>query len=241
MRRRARVGCERRPPGQPAGGHAGVRLALGAAGQRAGGHGAIGEDLVAGAEGVDRGPRVLELERSVVALVDRGHRGEVAGAEALEAADVELAVGGDRAAVAGVVGVDPGLAAEALEQLVAAAHPAGDVGADEHPVAAGGLEVEEVVEGGDRLEVGGGDAHHRGDLADALGGAPAVAALDREERRDRGGALLRVAGHDLEDLVAEVVGDGGLVHLGDLDGGGLVDARVGGALGGSRSALALGA
>ena len=40
-----------------------------------------------------------------------------------------------------------------------------------------------------------GDAHDRGGLADALRCAPAVAALDRPEGRDRGRALLRVAGH----------------------------------------------
>ena len=74
---------------------------------------------------------------------------------------------------------------------------------------------EEVVEGGDRLQVGGGDAHHRGRLADALGRAPAVAALHRPQRRDRGRAQLRVARHRLLDLLAQLVGDVDLVQLGD--------------------------
>ena len=94
-------------------------------------------------------------------------------------------------------------------------------------MAARRLEVEEVVEARDRLQVGGGHAHHRGALADALRGAPAVAALDREQGRDRGRALLRVAGHDLLDLGAQVVGDADLVRLGDLDRGG-VRRRPGG-------------
>src|SRR5664279_5997356 len=41
---------------------------------------------------VDRGPRLGRLERAEVALVDRGHRGDVAGAEALEAGNEEIVV-----------------------------------------------------------------------------------------------------------------------------------------------------
>ncbi len=67
--------------------------------------------------------RLGRLERAVVALVDRGHRGDVAGAEALEAGDEEVVV-----ALGGRL--------EGVEQLVAAAHPAADVGADLDPVAA---------------------------------------------------------------------------------------------------------
>ena len=88
------------------------------------------------------------------------------------------------------------------QEVVGAAHPARDVVADEDAVLGGRLEPEEVVEARDRLEVGGGDAHDRGGLADAVGGAPAVVALDGPERRDRGGAKLRVAAHRLLDRLA---------------------------------------
>ena len=115
------------------------------------------------------------VERAVVAVVERGHRRQVAGAEALEALDEELAVGGGGAVVRRLVGIGTGGLAERLEQLVAAAHPAGDVGADEHPVGADRLGGEQVVEGGHRLEVGGGDPHHRSRLADPVRRAPAVA------------------------------------------------------------------
>ena len=66
-------------------------------------------------------------------------------------------------------------ALEGVEQLVAAAHPAADVGADRDLVGADRLGVQEVVEAGDRLQVGGRHPHHRGGLADPLRGAPAVA------------------------------------------------------------------
>ena len=82
--------------------------------------------------------RVAGLERAVVELVDRGHRRDVAGAEALEALDEELAVGRAGAAVLGLVVVGAGRLAERVQQVVGAVHPAGDVVADEHPVAAVG-------------------------------------------------------------------------------------------------------
>ena len=55
-----------------------------------------------------------------------------------------------------------------------------------------GRGAEEVVEGGQRLQVGRGDAHHRGRLADALRRAPAVVALDGPQGGKRGRADLRV-------------------------------------------------
>ena len=170
--------------------------------------------LGAGAQGLDRGERVGAVERAVVALVDRGHRRDVAGAEALEALDEELAVGRARPVVVGLVVVGSGGLAERLEQLVAAPHPAGDVVADEHPVAADRRGREQVVEARDRLQVGRGHAHHRRRLADALGRAPAVVALHRPERRDRGRAQLRVARHRLLDLLAQLGRDVDLVQLG---------------------------
>ena len=92
--------------------------------------------------------------------------------------------------------------AELDEDVVGAAHPARDVVADEDAVLRGRLEAEEVVEARDGLEVGGGDAHDGGGLADPVGRAPAVVALDGPERRDRGGAELRIAAHRLLDRLA---------------------------------------
>ena len=75
------------------------------------------QHLGAGAQLLDRGLRLGRLERAEVALVDRGHRRDVAGAEALEAGDEEVVLA-------------LGRGAEGVEQLVAAPHPAADVGAD---------------------------------------------------------------------------------------------------------------
>ena len=144
-----------------------------------------------GLELADRLARLGRLERAVVALVDRGHRGDVAGAEALEAGDEEV-----------VVALGGGL--EGVEQLVAAAHPAADVGADLDPVAADPLGVQEVVEAGDRLQVARGHPHHRGGLADPLRGAPAVALLHRPEGRDRGRVAVGVARHQQLDPLAQL-------------------------------------
>ena len=52
----------------------------------------------------------------------------------------------------------PAASHERGEQVVGAAQPAGDVGADQHLVLALRLEVEEVVEARDRLQVAGGHA-----------------------------------------------------------------------------------
>ena len=108
-----------------------------------------------------------------------------------------------------------GRGAEGVEQLVAAPHPAADVGADGDLVGADRLGVEEVVEAGDGLEVGGRHPHHRGRLADALRGAPAVAALHRPERRDRGRFAVRVAAHQLLDVLPQLRRAVDLVQLGD--------------------------
>ncbi len=150
-----------------------------------------GEDLGAGLELLDREAGLGGVERAVVALVDRGHRRDVAGAEALEAGDEEV-----------LVALGGGL--EGVEQLVAAAHPAADVGADLDPVAADRVGVQEVVEAGDRLQVGGRHPHHRGGLADPLRSAPAVALLHRPERRDRGRFTVRVARHQLLDPLPQL-------------------------------------
>ncbi len=117
-----------------------------------------------------------------------------------------LAVGAHGAAVAGRVAVGAGGLADGVEQLVGAAHPAGDVGADQDPVLAGGLHVEEVVEAGDRLELGRLEVHDRGRLLHALGRAPAVTALDRGQRRDDRRALVGVEAHQALDLGAQLIG-----------------------------------
>ena len=99
---------------------------------------------------------LLELDRADVDAVDAGHRRDVAGAEALEVADVDVGVLGH-------------LVLDRVEQLVAAAQRAGDVRADVDAVAADGLRVELVVERGDRDDVAGREPHDRGDLRDASG------------------------------------------------------------------------
>src|SRR4029453_16704851 len=104
-----------------------VAAAAGAAGEGTVLEALLGEHVGAvRAQLLDRGLRVLLGERAVVALVDRGHRRDVAGAEALEAADEQLAV------LRGAGPVHARGLAEALEQAVRAAQPAADVGADQN-------------------------------------------------------------------------------------------------------------
>jgi len=94
--------------------------------------------------------------------------------------------------------------AESVEQLVATAHPAADVGADGDFVAAHRLGVEQVVEARHRLQICRRHLHHRGGLADALRSAPAVEPLYRPERRDRDRVLVRVAPDHRLDLLAQL-------------------------------------
>ena len=117
--------------------------------------------------------------------------------------------------------------AEGVEQLVAAAHPAADVGADLDPVGPDRLGVQEVVEARDRLQVGGGHPHHRGGLADPLRRAPAVALLHRPERRDRGRVAVRVARHQRLDPLPQLRRAVDLVQLRDLLRGAAGDAALG--------------
>ena len=117
--------------------------------------------------------------------------------------------------------------AEGVEQLVAAAHPAADVGADGDLVGPDRLGVEEVVEARDRLQVGGRHPHHRGGLADPLRRAPAVAPLHRPERRDRGRFAVRVAAHQLLDPLPQLRRAVDLVQLRDRLRGAVGDAALG--------------
>src|SRR5688500_4158094 len=112
----------------------------------------VGEGLLAGAKLPRNRLGVGVLERAVVALVDRRHRGDVAGAQALEARYEQLAVLRGRPPVRGLLGIAARRLAEGIEQPVGAVHPARDVGADQHPVAPQRLEAKEVVEARNRLE-----------------------------------------------------------------------------------------
>src|SRR5687767_662099 len=107
-----------------------IGLGLGAARGLALGERLVGKRFGAGAKLLDRGERVVAVERAVVALVDRGHRSQVAGAEALEALDEELAVRGARAVVVRLVGIGAGGRAERAQEVVGAVQPARDVVAD---------------------------------------------------------------------------------------------------------------
>src|SRR5436190_13805080 len=77
------------------------------------------EDLGAGAKLLDRCASVIRAQRPVVALADRGHRRDVARAQALEARDVDLPVRGVGAAVVRLVRVGARGLAEGVQQLVA--------------------------------------------------------------------------------------------------------------------------
>ena len=155
---------------------------------------------------------LLELDRPDVDAVDAGHRRDVAGAEALEVADVDVGVLGH-------------LVLDRVEQLVAAAQRARDVRADVDAVAADGPRVELVVEGGDRDDVPGREPHDRRDLRDRQRRAPAVQALGGRERGDRRRPTVGVLGHVAFDLRPQVrrdldgrrIGDGRGV-LGGVDG-----------------------
>ena len=89
-------------------------------------------------------------------------------------------------------GRSPAASRDAVEQLVGAAQRAGDVRAHVDAVAADRVGLEHVVEGRDRVQVGGRDAHHAGDLLDRLRRAPAVHALGGVQRRQRRRAAVGV-------------------------------------------------
>ena len=91
-------------------------------------------------------------------------------------------------------GLRLGLLGDRVETRLRVAQAAGDAGADVHVAARRRAAcVEHVVEGRDRGQVGGRDLHHRGDLVDRLGRAPAVHALGGVQRRHRGRVAVGVA------------------------------------------------
>src|SRR5215207_11735100 len=83
-----------------------------------------GQHVLLRSELLDRRDSVLIGQRAVVAIVDRGHRRDVAGAQALEAPDEQLPVLG------GAARPRARRLAERVEETVGAAQPAADVGAD---------------------------------------------------------------------------------------------------------------
>ena len=76
-------------------------------------------------------------------------------------------------------GSSPPRSGKAVEELVGAAQRARDVRAHVDVVAPDGLGEEHVVEGRDRRQVGGGQAHHARGLLDALAASTSRSGLDR--------------------------------------------------------------
>src|SRR3954462_12915404 len=68
--------------------HARVRLGLRSSGGLSSRESPLRDGIVTGAQLLDRRPRLVGGQRTVVALVDRGHRRDVAGPKALEAAQI---------------------------------------------------------------------------------------------------------------------------------------------------------
>ena len=102
----------------------------------------------------------------------------------------------------------PATRSELLVERVGPAQRAGDVRAHVDRVATRRARLEHVVEGRDGDQVARGQAHHAGDLLDRGRRAPAVERLGGHQRRDRRAAAVRVAGHVVLDLRAQVRGHG---------------------------------
>ena len=115
---------------------------------------------------------VLVDERADVDAVDRGHRGDLARAEALEGAHVEVRVAAEHVL-------------DVRVELVRAEQRARDVRAHVHVRLALGGELEHVVEARDAHQVGGRQAQHARGLLHRRRRQPAVLALDDLHRRDR--------------------------------------------------------
>ena len=110
----------------------------------------------------------------------------------------------DLAVLGRLAGAAAELVLERLEHALRADERARDVRADLDDVLADRLEVEHVVEGRDRLAVGGRQVERVGDLAERLGRQPAVLLLREAQRRDHGRRrAVRVLLAHLLDLVVE--------------------------------------
>src|SRR5205823_8680667 len=141
---------------------------------------------------------VLGLHRPAVVVVDRDDRRPATAAEALDRAQGELAVLGRLARP------HAELALERLEHGLGAAQRAADVRADLDQVPPDGTQMEHVVEGRDRLAVGGREAERVADLLERLRREPAAVPLLREpERGQDRRARLRILLRRAPDLVAE--------------------------------------
>ncbi len=130
-------------------------------------------------------------------MVERDDRRPAAPAEALHCPERHLA------ALARLARAYPELLLERLEHLLRAAQAAADVRADLDHVPADRLEVEHVVEGGDRLAVGRCQVERLADLAQSLGREPAIALLREAQRGQDRRAAVRVERRDGLDLVVE--------------------------------------
>ena len=149
---------------------------------------------LAGLQLADRLGRVLHGQRAHVAPVEGRHRRHVAGAEALELAQVQV---GDALRLR--------LLGERVVDAARVPQVAGDARAHVHVAARRPLGAQHVVEGRDARQVGGRHLHHRGHLADRLGRAPAVHLLGGAERRERGGVAVGIEAHQALDLGAQRV------------------------------------
>src|SRR5919197_2830459 len=124
---------------------------------------------------------VLGAHRLAVAVVDDDDRAPPAAAGALDRPQRDGAVLGRLA------GPDAELLLEGLDHLLRSDERARDVGADLDEVPAHRLQVEHVVEGRDRLAVGGREAERLADLLEGLRRQPAAVPLLRDPQRREDG------------------------------------------------------
>src|SRR5262249_37523137 len=144
----------------------------------------------------DRG-HILRLDVLPVAVVDADDGRVATAAEAFERAECDLAV------VRRLARAHAELGLERVDDVLRTVERARDVRAHLDQVPPDGREVEHVVEGRDRVTVGGRQPERVGDLAERLGGQPAVPLLREPQRRDRRRARIREPPRDLAHLVRE--------------------------------------
>src|SRR6185436_2951764 len=138
---------------------------------------------------------IVGLHVRAVVMVDRDDGCPPAAAETLDRSERDFSVGG------GLAGADAELLLEPLQNLLGSDQGARHVRADLDHVPADGSEMQHVVEGGDRLAECWGRAECIGALAQGLGRQVAVALLRETQRRQGGGAPVRILRLDLLDLV----------------------------------------
>src|SRR5919204_4770692 len=133
--------------------------------------------LIGIAQLLDDSGHVLGAHRLAVAVVDDDHRSPPAAAGALDRPQRHEAVLGRLA------GPHAELLLEGLHHLLRPDERARDVGADLDEVPAHRLEMEHVVEGRDRLAVGGSEVERLADLLEGLRWEPAAVPLLRDPQR----------------------------------------------------------